>query len=144
MTLFFGINEFAATALVACDKPGLFTSTLVLMMVLNVGLNMALIAPVGVTGAALAGTRLRVALARLGQAFVRWTVGWVRLVRSFGTPVLARGAMALAIVASAQELVLGPVAGSLACGLTLLAAERLLFPVDFARFRELLRQRAVE
>lgn len=142
MTLFFGINEFAAMALIARDKPWLFTRTLVLMIVLNVALNAALIPPLGATGAALAALVSGVALAGLGQAFVRSAVGRVRLLRSFGTPVLAGAAMALAIVAAAQELVLGLLAGSLAYGVTLLVAERVLFPLDFARFRGLLRRRA--
>jgi hypothetical protein len=50
--------------------------------------------------------------------------------------------MALAIVATGQELVLGFLAGSVVYGLTLLVVERLLFPLDFARFRGLLRRRA--
>jgi O-antigen/teichoic acid export membrane protein len=142
MTLFFGINEFAAMALVARDKPGLFTRTLVLMIVVNVALNFALIPPLGATGAALAALVSGVALAGLGQVFVRRAVGRVRFLRSFGTPVLAGGAMALAIVATGQDLVLGLLAGSVAYGLTLLIVERLLFPLDFARFRGLLSRRA--
>jgi hypothetical protein len=63
-------------------------------------------------------------------------------VRSFGTPVLAGGAMALAIVATGQDLVLGLLAGSVAYGLMLLIVERLLFPSDFARFHGLVRRRA--
>lgn len=142
MTLFFGINEFAAMALIARDKPGLFTRTLVVMIVLNVALNLALIPPLGAAGAALAALVSGVALAALGQVFVRRAVGRVRLVRSFCTPALAGGAMALAIVATGQELVFGLLAGSLAYGVTLLVGERLLFPDDFFRFRGLVRRRA--
>ena len=141
MTLFFGINEFAAMGLVARDRPGMFTRSLILMIVLNVALNLALIPPLGATGAALAALVSGVALAALGQVFVGRAVGRVRPVRSFLTPVLAGGAMALAIVATGQRLVFGVLAGSLAYILTLLTAERLLFPFDFARFQGLLRRR---
>jgi len=141
MTLFFGINEFAAMALVARNKPGLFTRSLVSMIVVNVALNVALIPPLGATGAALAALISGVALAALGQMFVGKAVGRLRLVRSFATPLLAGAAMALAVVATGQELVPGLVAGSLAYLITLVGAERLLFPHDFSRFKGLLRRR---
>lgn len=139
MTLFFGINGFAAMALIARDRPGLFTRSLVAMIVLNVALNISLIPSMGATGAALAALISGVALAALGQVFVSRAVGRVRPVRSFGTPLLAGAASALAIVATGQHLVVSVALGSLVYAATLIGAERLLYPEDFARFRGLLR-----
>jgi hypothetical protein len=63
----------------------------------------------------------------------------VNPVRSLGTPLLAGAASALAIVATGQQLVVSVAVGSLVYLVALIAAERLLYPEDFARFRSLLR-----
>jgi O-antigen/teichoic acid export membrane protein len=139
MTLFFGINGFAAMALIARDRPGLFSRSLIAMIVLNVALNVILIPPMGATGAALAALISGVALAALAQVFVGRAVGRVNPVRSLGTPLLAGAASALAIVATGQQLVVSVAVGSLVYLVALIAAERLLYPEDFARFRSLLR-----
>ncbi|MEA2364527.1 MAG: hypothetical protein QOE69_2769 [Thermoleophilaceae bacterium] len=139
MTLFFGINGFAAMALIARDRPGLFSRSLIGMIVLNVALNIILIPPMGATGAALAALISGVGLAALAQVFVGRAVGRVSPVRSFGTPLLAGAASALAIVATGQQLALSVAVGSLVYLATLIGAERLLYPEDFARFRALLR-----
>jgi O-antigen/teichoic acid export membrane protein len=140
MTVFFGINQFAAMALVARDRPGLFSRSLAAAIPVNVALNVILIPSMGATGAALAALVSGVGLAVVAHVSVSRVVGRVNVVRAFATPAVAGAAMALTIVATGQRLVPGLVAGGLVYAVALIAAERILFPDDFARFRGLVRR----
>jgi O-antigen/teichoic acid export membrane protein len=140
-TVFFGINEFAAMALIARDRPFTFTRLLVVALVVNVAANLILIPPLGATGAALAALASGVLLAVLGLVFLRVELGPIRLLRSFAGPLVAGGAMALAMVATGQHLVVSLVAGAVAYALVLIAFERVVFRDDFELFASLARRR---
>ena len=82
MTVFYGLNLLAATTLVARDRPLDFARICAVVVVLNLALNLALIPPLGATGAALSAAVSSVALAGLGAWRIRGLTGRVRLVRA--------------------------------------------------------------
>jgi O-antigen/teichoic acid export membrane protein len=139
MTVFFGINEFAAIALIARDRPFTFTRVLLVATIVNVVTNVILIPPLGATGAALAALASGILLAVLGLIFLRVELGPIRLVRSFAGPVVAGAVMALAIVATGQQLIVGALAGGVVYLLALVLFERSVFRDDFDVFARLLR-----
>jgi O-antigen/teichoic acid export membrane protein len=142
VTVFVGINEFAAMVLIARDRPSTFNRILGFTVALNVTTNLILIPPLGATGAALAALSSGVILAILGIVFLRIELGPIRLLRPYAGPLVAGAAMALAIVATGQTLVLGVIAGGAVYALTLVMFERIVFRDDFDRFAGLLRRRA--
>lgn len=141
MTVFFGINGFAAVALIARDRPFSYTRVLLVATVLNVATNVILIPPYGATGAALAALASGVLLAILGLVVLRMEVGPIRLVRSFAGPVVAGTLMAALIWATGQRLLVGAVAGGAVYLLALVVFERSVFREDFDVFARLLRRR---
>lgn len=141
MTVFFGINEFAAVALIARDRPFTFTRVLAVATVINIAMNVILIPPLGATGAALAALVSGILLAVLGLIFLRVELGPIRLVRSFAGPLVAGALMAGAIVGTGRHLVLGVLAGGIVYAAALILFERTVFRDDFDVFANLIRRR---
>lgn len=130
MTVFFGINQFAGSVLIARDRPGLFSKLLLGITVLNVGLNVALIPTLGATGAATSALVSGAVLAAAGMVVLHRLLGGTNLVRSFASPLVAGGAMAAVIVLSGLPAVPAAVLGSLAYVGVLVSVERLAHPQD--------------
>jgi O-antigen/teichoic acid export membrane protein len=143
MTVFFGINEFAAVALIARDRPFMFTRVLLVATVVNVVTNVLLIPPLGATGAALAALASGILLAVLALVVLRIELGPIRLLRSFAGPVVAGGCMAALIVATGRHLIIGVIAGGLVYVAALVLFERSVFRADFEVFARLARRRGV-
>jgi O-antigen/teichoic acid export membrane protein len=141
VTVFVGINEFAAMVLIARDKPGTSTRLLAVATLVNLITNLILIPPLGATGAALAALSSGVLLAVMGIVILRVELGPIRLLRPYAGPAVAGAAMAIVIVATGQSLVVGALAGGAAYALTLILFERVVFPDDFDVFAGLVRRR---
>lgn len=142
MTVFFGINGFAAIALIARDRPFSYTRVLLVATVLNIVTNVILIPPLGATGAALAALASGVLLAVTALVVLRIELGPIKLVRSFAGPVVAGALMAALIWGTGQHLVVGVVVGGAVYLLALVVFERTVFREDFDVFARLLHRRS--
>jgi O-antigen/teichoic acid export membrane protein len=141
MTVLYGINSFAATLLIARDRPGDFTRIVGLVAAQNIAFNFILIPPYGADGAALNAALSGLLLAGLSIWKVTSTTGAISLVRAFAGPVAGGVAMTAVILLTDLPLVPAALAGVAAFLVVLLAFERVVFHDDFARLRELLRRR---
>ena len=137
------VNFYAATVLVAQDRPASFARAQLLVLVLNVVANALVIPEHGAAGAAAVALGSAVLLLVLGAVQVQRRIGRASVVRALAGPVLAAAAMAGAIELTALPLVPAALVGAavyLAAGL---AFERLAYPADFALVRRVvLRQRS--
>ena len=137
-TVFYGLNLLASTLLVARDRPLDFARICAVVVVLNIALNLALIPPLGATGAALAAAVSSIALALLGARRIASLTGRLRVLRAFAGPVVAGAAMAAAMLAVSLPWVAEAALGACVYLLVLLLVERRLFPDDLALARSLL------
>ena len=78
----------------------------------------------------------------MGLVILRVELGPIRLLRPFAGPAVAGAAMAGAIVATGQHLIVGVVAGGLVYAVALVLFERTVFRDDFDVFAGLIRRRA--
>jgi O-antigen/teichoic acid export membrane protein len=140
-TVFYGLNLLASTLLVARDRPLDFARVCAVVVVLNIALNLALIPPLGATGAALAAAISSVALALMGACPLAGLGVRPSVRRSFAGPVAAGAAMAAAMLAAPLSPVPDAAFGSAVYLVVLLLVERRLFPDDFALARTLLARR---
>jgi O-antigen/teichoic acid export membrane protein len=140
MTLFYGLNTLASHTMIARDRPFEFARICGVVVVLNVGLNLALIPPLGATGAAIAAAVSSVALALLGMRKIRSLTGRLDVLRAFAAPVLAGAAMAGVLLVSSLPLVPNAALGAMVYALVLLVLERRLYPADLELARGLLRR----
>lgn len=137
-TVFYGLNMLASTLLVARDRPLDFARICAIVVVLNIALNLALIPPLGATGAALAAAISSIALAVLGSRRIAALTGRLSVLRAFAGPVLGGAALAGAMLALSLPWALEAALGAAAYLVVLLLLERRLFPDDFALARGLL------
>jgi O-antigen/teichoic acid export membrane protein len=113
MTLLYGINAFASTVLIARDRPGAYTRVVAPMVVLNIGLNAALIPSRGADGAAFAATFTSALLAALALWQAHVVVGRADVVGAFAGPLLGCAAMAAAVLVVSLPWVVEAVLGGL-------------------------------
>ena len=139
MTVFYGINLLAAIVLVARDRPLDFARICGIVVALNLALNLALIPPLGATGAALAAAASSIVLAVLGVRRISSLTGRLNLLRSFAGPVLAGAVMAGAMLVSPLPFVPTAVLGVVLYAVVLLLVERRVHPDDFDQLRRLVR-----
>jgi O-antigen/teichoic acid export membrane protein len=100
MTLTYGINVFAATALIARDRPAAYAQLFVPVIALNVGLNFVLIPRYGPGGAAFDTVLSSTLLALLALRQARLVLGRADLVGAFAGAALGGGAMAALVLAA--------------------------------------------
>lgn len=144
MTVLYGINAFAATLLIARDKPGAFVRPGVAIVVQNVVFNLILIPPFGAEGAAFNAVLSSLLLAGITFWRARSLVGGVSLARVLIAPAVAGLALAaVAVAGQGVPLVAGAV-GLAAYAATFLLVERLAFDEDFDLYRSLVRRRSAE
>ena len=137
MTVFYGINLLAAIVLVARDRPLDFARICGVVVAINLALNLALIPPLGATGAALAAAASSIVLAVLGIRRIASLTGRLNMVRAFAGPVLAGAVMAGAMLASPLPFVPTAVLGVVLYAVVLLVVERRVHPDDFDQLRRL-------
>jgi O-antigen/teichoic acid export membrane protein len=137
-TVFYGFNLLASTVLVGRDRPLDFARICAVVVVLNIGLNLALIPPLGATGAALAAAVSSLALALLGARRIASLTGRLRVLRAFAGPVGAGAAMAAVMLVVPLPFVLDAIVGACVYLAVLYLLERRLFPGDLALARRLL------
>jgi O-antigen/teichoic acid export membrane protein len=131
-TVLYGFNTFAATVLVARDRPQDFTRVLIAVLVGNVVLNAILIPPHGADGAAVASLASGVVLAALSIRQVTGVIGHVNLEHAFLGPVLAGAAMSAAMVLLPVPAIPAGAVGAVTFAGVLIAWERVRAPEDFA------------
>jgi O-antigen/teichoic acid export membrane protein len=136
--VFYGMNLLASTVLVGRDRPLDFARLCAVVVVLNIALNLALIPPLGATGAALAAAASSIVLALLGARRIASLTGRLSVPRAFAGPVAAGAAMAAAMLAVSIPWVAEAALGTCVYLLVLLLLERRLFPDDLALARSLL------
>lgn len=143
-TVLYGLNAFAATVMIAQDRPARFAVLLVGVTGLNVLLNIVLVPRQGADGAAIAALASGAVLVVASLSQVRHVVGAIRLVRTFAGPVIASIAMAAIALVAPGPAVVGFVLGAGGFALALFAVERTWSPEDVATGLRLLRRRPVE
>ena len=100
MTLVFGLNAFAAIALVARDRPCAYARLIVPVIVVNVAFNFVLIPRYGPNGAAIDATCSSLLLAALAIWQARVVLGPSDLVGAFVGPMLGGAGMAGVVLAA--------------------------------------------
>jgi len=130
-----GIVIISNTLVISRRDPGVVARAFGVALVVNVAANVALIGPLGASGAA-AGMLLTEALFAVAMLHIAGrTVGRPRLRRVLAGPAIAATAMGLVLAALPAPVLLAIALGGAVYGLVLVGAERLLHPddVDFAR-----------
>jgi O-antigen/teichoic acid export membrane protein len=139
ITLFYGLNTLAATALVARERPLAFVRLVVVVGIQNIAMNAVLIPRYGADGAAVTAAVSGVILTTAAIYVVQGMFGRLQLGRAFAAPAAGGLAMAgLVVLLNAPfpvELAAGFVAYAAVAALT----ERRLFPDDLALFSRLAR-----
>lgn len=139
--VFLGINNLAASLMIARDRPLAFASVGGGVLVGNVVLNVILIPPYGADGAAFTAALSSLVVFVCGFLLVRSVTGRVRLVRPLAGPFLGGGAATLVVLFTGLPVIPAALAGVVAYGLVLLAFEHLVFPDDLQTFRSLVARR---
>jgi len=142
MSVLYGINYFAGGALIALDAPERFRRVALPMIVVNLGMNFALIPPLGAAGAAVSALASGVMLAALTTLQMRSVAGAFSPLQAFAGPAIAGAAMLAALVALELPLVPSAVVGTLIYGAVLAGIERIAFREDAELVVEILRRRA--
>lgn len=140
MTIAYGANSLASTLLISRDRPDAFTRVVVLVVIVNIGLNIALIPRHGADGVAFAAAISAVLMLALTFRAVTRVTAHVSVVRAFAGSLAGGALMAGAIVASGLPLVPAAAVGLAAYATGLLVVEALAFPEDFAVLRHIVRR----
>ena len=139
--VFLGINNLAASLMIARDRPLAFAAVGGSVLVGNVALNVVLIPPYGADGAAFTAALSAFTVFIAGFFLIRSLAGRVRLTRSLAGPFAAGGAASLVVLFSGLPVIPAGIAGVLVYALVLLAFEHLVFPDDLRMFRGLVARR---
>jgi O-antigen/teichoic acid export membrane protein len=138
---FYGVSYLSAYVVISQGRQRVLPWITAGVLVLNVGLNLALIPAYSFKGAAAVTSISQVALAVASAFFALRATGGISLPRIAAGPLLgcaALGAVALVIGTGLAGLL----AAALVYPLALLAAERLLFPADVTLMFGVLRRRS--
>jgi O-antigen/teichoic acid export membrane protein len=136
------LSYFAATILVARDRPASFARAQLVVLAVNVAANAVVIPDHGAAGAAAVALGSAVSLAILGALAVRRRIGRASLLRPFAGPLVAAAAMATVIELSELPLVPAAVVGLVVYLGVGLLFERTVFPRDLALLVGLVRHRS--
>lgn len=136
-----GVVRIAAALIISRGDPNRLKRWFGIALALNIALNLALVPPMGATGAALAmlGTELALAAATLG--LVVEAVGRPRLMGTLLAPLLAAGGMASAMWPLREDMLPALPLGVAAYVAIFLAVERITSPGDLRFLVELIRRR---
>lgn len=136
-----GVVRIAAALIISRGDPNRLKRWFGIALALNIALNLALVPPMGATGAALAmlGTELALAAATLG--LVVEAVGRPRLMGTLLAPLLAAGGMASAMWPLREDMLPALPLGVAAYVAIFLAVERVTSPDDLRFLVELIRRR---
>jgi O-antigen/teichoic acid export membrane protein len=126
MTLLYGINAFASTVLIARDRPGAYARLVAPMVILNIGLNAALIPSRGADGAAFAASVTSALLAGLALWQAHAVIGRSDLVGAFGGSFVAGAAMALVVLGLSLPWIAEAIAGGIVYAVVFAAWEWLV------------------
>ncbi len=141
LTVLYGVNYFAATLLIARDRPGRWNRVLLIVLVQNIGFNLILIPKYGAAGAAFTATLSGILLAVLGIRQAWKTIGPIRLTQTFAGALVGGAAMTAAILLSDFPLVPAAILGFVAYLVGLLVIERLAFAEDLRMLIRMIRTR---
>jgi O-antigen/teichoic acid export membrane protein len=141
VVVFVGINNLAASLLIARERPLAFARNVGVVLMLNIALNAVLIPEYGASGAAFTAALSSLVLLALGFVLVRTLTGRVRLLRMLGAPFAAGAAMAALVLLAGLPAVPEALLGGLAYLAAFFAFERRVFPDDFRAFVGLVRRR---
>jgi O-antigen/teichoic acid export membrane protein len=123
LALLFGINAFASTVLIARDRPGAYARVVAPTVLVNIGLNAALIPAYGAHGAAFTATVTSALLAVLALWQAHVVIGRADLIGAFAGPLLGCGAMATVVLALRLPWVAEAATGVVVYGAVLAAFE---------------------
>jgi O-antigen/teichoic acid export membrane protein len=99
VALGYGVNSYAATSLIARDRPTSYAILVVPVIVINVGLNLVLIPAYGADGAAFDSLLSSLLLAGLALWKVHGLIGPLDFTGAFAGPVLGGAAMTAVVLA---------------------------------------------
>ncbi|HYI85347.1 MAG TPA: flippase [Acetobacteraceae bacterium] len=135
--VFLGINNLAASLMIARDRPLAFAAVGGAALVGNVALNIVLIPEYGADGAAFTAALSAFCVFIAGFFLIRSLAGRVRLVRSIAGPFAAGGAASLIVLFAGLPVIPAALAGAVAYALVFVSFEHLAFPDDLRTFRRL-------
>ena len=143
-TICYGINYYTGTVFTARDDPTRFTRIIVVVTVVNVGLNLVLIPAYGAAGAAAAASASGLMLAILAIWQAKPIVGTPRALKVLAAPLAGGAAMTAAILGCEIEGFAGVV--DVVVGLAAYAGvaylvERAVNPADLSLLRSLVASR---
>ena len=139
MTVLYGINTYAATVLIARDKPLAFARSAGLVIVQNVAFNLVLIPTYGATGAAFNAVLSGLILAAMSLHAANRVAGPASFVRALAAPLTAAAAMTLTMLAFGGDYLIAAPVGGIVFIAVLLGLERLAAPRDFEMYRQMAR-----
>jgi O-antigen/teichoic acid export membrane protein len=142
ITVFYGLNSLAATALVARDRPLAFVRLVVVVAIQNIAMNAVLIPRYGADGAAVTAAVSGLVLTAAAIYVVQRMFGRLHLARAFAGPVAGGLAMAGLVVLLRAPFPVELAAGLLAYVCVALLVEWRAFPRDLALFMRLARAAA--
>ena len=141
MTIAYGANSLASTLLISRDRPGVFTRVVAVVVVVNIGLNLALIPSYGADGVAFAAALSALLMLALTIFAVTSVTAKISLARAFASPLLAGAAMAVAILATNLPLIPAGAVGLAVYVTVVITIEALAFSEDFAVLRRVVARR---
>jgi O-antigen/teichoic acid export membrane protein len=141
ISILYGLNFFAASALIAADSPGRFRRVALAVLAFNVSLNLVLIPKLGADGAATSALASSLLLSLLAIWQITSLTGSLRLPAVFAGPLAGAGAATAAMVSLDLGLVAEAVIGLAVYTLVVAAVERSAFRDDFALAVSVLRSR---
>ena len=139
MTVLWGINGVISAVLIGRDRPRIYTVPAAISLGLSLVLSLLLMPSYGAVGAAtmVPSTLLLAALTIRGTTRL---VGGIWPLRIVVTPVVAGGAMVMAVVLLAgAPWALSAGLATIAYGIAFMAIERVFFPNDFAYYSRIAR-----
>lgn len=139
VTVFYGLNAFASTVLVARDRPFAFVRLVAVVVLQNVITNIVLIPAYGADGAAVSAALSGLILTVASILIVRRVVGEVRPGRAFAAPLAGGLAMTATVLLLDLWFPIELLLGVASHAALFLLVERRAFPDDAALLTQLVR-----
>ena len=139
MTVFYAINAYASSVLIARHRPGVFARGIGLVLALNVVMNVILIPRHGADGAAFAAIVSGALLAAYSIWHVRAAVGGFSLPRAFAGPVIGGVVLAAFVLVTSLPFIPSAIIATLLYIAVLFGFERVLFSDDLALLTGIIR-----
>jgi O-antigen/teichoic acid export membrane protein len=133
--MLYGLQSFSGTLLIARDAPGVLVRVAGLVAVQNIACNAVAIPLWGADGAAVVALSSSVLMASLTILFARRRAGGLAVVRAFGAPLLAGGALVAVALLAPVAWVIGAVCALLVYAAVLVSVELATHRDDVASYR---------